>query len=262
MDRRNRTILLHAAVWLQRLNGNGRPFPEQVLTSQIKTGEKLLRWTCHDADDFIFDLLDRAGLIGPSERWSYDGETYELRFEAATLWEHLAFDPAVGAIDDTSILRAFVEKAWTGVGPQSGRLVPEDERWFTPWSRLIDSFHVLVAEGYAQRDGNRYRLTRRLLGLLAEWGWSVELDSDAHKRRLMEIWDSMPEPLKAQLAQGEGPSALELAMIMGYCWHEDEGWTYPPAEGMDRADRTMLKGGHIPTAIGIFEILRAETGQR
>jgi hypothetical protein len=148
-------------------------------------------------------------------------------------------------------------------GPRScERLALEDESWFLPWARLIEPLEALAIEGYAERDGARYRLTRRLLALLADWGWSVDLDSEARRRRLMEIWDTMPEPLKAQLALAEGPPTLELAMIMGYCWREDEGWTFPPAEGGDRADRTVLQGGHIPIAAGIVEILRDQAGQR
>lgn len=256
MDRRDRITLLHAAVWLQRLKGCGRRYPPHVLESEIKRGERLLRFTCHDDDAATFDLLERTRLIGLEQPYSYDAVQHELTFDSPTLREQLLANPDIAEIDDLGIVGAVVTQTLSGLGPESEALAPKDERWFTPWDKLVEAFDALVAEQYAERDGGRYRWHPRLLGLLFEWGWTSDLDSDARKARLMKIWESMPAGLKAELTAEGIPDALSLAMIMGYCWRPDDGWSYPPNEPID-AGEIQLKGGHLPTAMGIVELLRA-----
>jgi len=257
MNNGHRAILLHAAVWLQRLNGYGRPYPATVLASEIKRGERLHRWTCHEGDDFTFEVLEKAGLTGAEEPYSYDGMLHPLTFERPTLREELEANN-LGQVDHLSIVRMFAEQVITKVGPESEKLAPWDDSWFVPWAKLTEAFDVLAVEGYMGKLGNRYRLHHNLLTLLKERGWSVELDTKASNMRLMNIWETMPTNLKEELSNSGGSGALSLAVAMGYFWDEERGWVDGSLAGMD-PNHLELKGGHIPTAIRIVDLLRAKS---
>ncbi len=111
---------------------------------------------------------------------------------------------------------------------------------------------------YYPGEGEDSAARDTIVRLFAEVGYAphmVEFNEQAYIDRLRAIWETMPSKVKREVLGEDGKvQALILAWAMGEFWSYEAGWFIA---SQDRStDEFQLKGGHLPDAIKIAQMVK------
>lgn len=235
------------------------------LNDEIPNGALFTQWLCHRDHDEIFDALDKLGFLSrEAAQGSHDNHIHALKIEYPTLGEQLKRKPVSGSVDEQWLIGCFVELAdrmgrHNVLGNVRLRGIPIQKNWFAVPAYYDAAMRDIAGAGYCEYENGKAKWLPAVTAIMeARFLWIDGRTVDEIRgARLIEIWDKMPDEVRDLALSGCGyPEPMTLAFLMGHFWNESTGWNFKPGD-LDPNTFKTLKGGHLPDAIGISEMVKS-----